>query len=73
MTNLELITIVTKFKDSSYELISLPSRKWLLAANDANTADLIDAVAQADVECGNCGCELDPFYKRALELLHAHT
>ena len=33
------------------------------------TAELIKAVEQADKECGNCGCEFDPLYKRALELL----
>jgi hypothetical protein len=31
--------------------------------------ELIKAVDQADKECGSCGCEFDPLYKRALELL----
>lgn len=30
---------------------------------------LVSAIKQADKECGNCGCELDPLYKRAMELL----
>ena len=32
-------------------------------------ASLVSAIKQADKECGTCGCELDPLYKRALELL----
>ncbi len=24
---------------------------------------------KADKDCGSCGCELDPLYKRALELI----
>lgn len=30
---------------------------------------LVLAIRQVDKEYGNCGCELDPLYKRALELL----
>ncbi len=26
-------------------------------------------IKQADKECGNCDCNLDPLYKKALELL----
>jgi len=73
MTNLELITIVTKFKESGWDLITAPAKRWLLSATDAATAELIKAVKQADAECGSCGCEYDPLYKRALELLHAHA
>ena len=27
------------------------------------------AIKQADRECGSCGCEMDPLYKMALELI----
>lgn len=30
---------------------------------------LVSAIKQADKECGSCGCELDPLYKKALELI----
>lgn len=30
---------------------------------------LIAAIEQADKECGSCGCDLDPLYKRTLELI----
>ena len=32
---------------------------------------LVAAIRQADRECGSCGCELDPLYKKALALLGA--
>lgn len=31
--------------------------------------ELIIAIETADKECGNCGCEYDDLYKRALILL----
>ena len=63
----ELKSIMQKFSGSGYDVIAVAARKWL----DGNEAreDLISAVRQADKECGSCGCELDPLYKRALELL----
>lgn len=30
---------------------------------------LVLAIKQADKECGSCGCDFDPLYKRALELI----
>jgi len=30
---------------------------------------LFAAVEQADKDCGSCGCEFDPLYKKAIELL----
>lgn len=70
----ELITIIKKFADSGWDLICEPSMAWLNANNDelvskTITADLIAAVEKADIECGSCGCEFDPLYKRALILL----
>ncbi|CZR80178.1 TPA: hypothetical protein SHW33_000431 [Clostridioides difficile] len=63
----ELKSIMEKFVASGWDLISVPAQQWLdgKADNDA----LISAIKQADKECGSCGCELDPLYKRALELI----
>ncbi len=70
MSNVELIEIIKKFSESGWELIDAPSKKWLADSKSSNaTAELIKAVEQADMECGSCGCEFDPLYKRALELL----
>lgn len=32
---------------------------------------MITAITQADKECGNCGCEFDILYKKALAILCA--
>lgn len=63
----ELKSIMEKFVVSGWDLISIPAVQWLSGAYDK--AELISAVKHADKICGNCGCELDPLYKRALELL----
>lgn len=63
----ELKTIMEKFAQSDWELISVPAKQWLDGKGDKDA--LVNAVRQADKECGSCGCELDPLYKRALELL----
>ena len=63
----ELKTIMEKFAESGWELISVPAKQWLEGKGNRNT--LIASVKQADKKCGSCGCELDPLYKRALELL----
>lgn len=70
----ELKKIVTKFSESGWDVIDAPAKAWLSAedgtgADEVATAGLIKAVEQADAECGSCGCEFDPLYKRALELL----
>ncbi len=62
----ELRTIMGKFVASGWDLISLPAQAWLDGKGDK--AVLISAIRQADNECGSCGCEFDPLYKRALEL-----
>ena len=46
-----------------------PAQAWL--DGKGNTEALISAIKQADKECGSCGCELDPLYKKALEILNA--
>lgn len=63
----ELEAIMKKFAESGWELISEPAKQWL--EGKENRDSLIAAVKQADKECGSCGCEFDPLYKRALELL----
>ncbi len=63
----ELKSIMEKFAASGWELISIPAQQWLDGKADEDT--LIAAIRQADAECGSCGCDLDPLYKRALELI----
>lgn len=63
----ELNAIMEKFAQSGWNLIAEPAQQWLNGKYNKET--LVFAVKQADKECGSCGCELDPLYKRALELL----
>lgn len=63
----ELKSIMEKFVASGWDVISVPAWEWLCGT--ANKNSLIQAVKQANIMCGSCGCELDPLYKRALELL----
>ncbi len=63
----ELKTIMGKFAASGWDLISVPAQQWLDGKADKDT--LVSAIRQADKECGSCGCNLDPLYKRALALL----
>lgn len=70
MASEELVKIIEKFAESGWDLIVAPSKKWLAVNGSAEMAEeLLKAVEQADKECGSCGCEFDPLYKRALELL----
>lgn len=63
----ELKSIMEKFSASGWDLISVPAQQWLDGKFDREA--FISAVKQADRECGSCGCEMDPLYKRALELI----
>ena len=63
----ELNIIMEKFVSSGWDLIAIPAQKWLDGENIKNS--LIVALKQADKECGNCGCELDALYKKALVTL----
>ena len=63
----ELKSIMEKFVASDWDLIAIPAQQWLEGKTDKNA--LVSAIRQADQECGNCGCELDPLYRRALELI----
>ena len=62
----ELKTIMQKFVESGWDLIAIPAQQWLDGKSDKES--LISAIKQADEECGSCGCELDPLYKRALSI-----
>ena len=63
----ELKSIMEKFAASGWDLISVPAQQWL--DGKFGREAFISAVKQADRECGSCGCEMDPLYKRALELI----
>lgn len=63
----ELVQIVTKFAESGWDLIADPSKAWL--DGNGGVKELLEAIEQADKDCGSCGCEYDPLYKRAIELL----
>ena len=63
----ELKSIMEKFVASGWDLIAIPAQQWLDGKADKDT--LVSSIKQADIECGSCGCELDPLYKRALELI----
>lgn len=63
----ELKIIMEKFAASGWDLIAVPAQEWLDGKADNNA--LISAIEQADMECGSCGCDFDPLYKRALKLL----
>ncbi len=62
----ELKNILRKFSESGWDLIAIPSEAYL--DGNGKKEDLISAIEQADKECGSCGCEFDPLYKRCLEL-----
>lgn len=61
----ELKEIIEKFAGSGWDLIAIPSKAYL--DGTGTKEDLIKAVEQADKECGCCGCEFDPLYKKCLE------
>ena len=63
----ELKTIMEKYAASGWDLISVPAQQWLDGKADKDA--LVSAIKQADKECGSCGWNLDPLYKRTLELL----
>lgn len=69
----ELITIITKFAESGWDLIDAPAKTWLKARGDSEESkvaatELISAIEKADQECGSCGCEFDPLYKKVLSM-----
>jgi len=62
----ELRSILKRFADSGWELISVPANAYL--CGESVKDELIAAVEQANEECGSCGCEYDAMYRRFLEL-----
>ena len=65
----ELRIILKRFADSGWELLSAPAAAYLAGESCKDT--LVDAVTQANEECGTCGCEYDALYRRFLALKHA--
>ena len=63
----ELKEIMEKFAGSGWDLVTVPAQQWLEGKADRDA--IVAVIKQADQECGSCGCEFDPLYKRALELL----
>lgn len=63
----ELKLILEKFAESGWNLIAIPSKEYL--DGTVTKEDLIKAIVQADKECGSCGCEFDPLYKKCIQLL----
>ena len=63
----ELKIILEKFAESGWDLIAIPSKAYL--NGNVTKEDLIKAIVQADKECGSCGCEFDPLYKKCIKLL----
>ena len=63
----ELRAIMEKFAGCEWELITGPAKQWL--SGEYDEGELVAAISEADRQCGSCGCEFDPLYKRALELL----
>jgi hypothetical protein len=62
----ELRAIITKFAESGWDLIDAPAKAWL--SGEECKDELITAIEMAEMECGSCGCEFDPLYKRFLEM-----
>ena len=71
--NNELIVIISKFAKSGWDLIDVPAKEWLNSQDEGEEIinKLVSGLKQADEECGSCGCEFDPLYKRAIKLLCA--
>ncbi len=65
--NEELKIILTKFSQSGWEILEIPAKEYLSGVDDKSS--LVEAIEQANRQCGNCGCDYDPLYKRALTLL----
>lgn len=65
----ELKEIIAAFVASGWDLIDAPAKLWIASGGAPQTREaLIAAIQQADKECGSCGCDFDPLYKRALAL-----
>lgn len=63
----EFHNILEQFAASGWDLLAVPAQNYLNGNCDKET--LRAAIEQAQRECGNCGCSLDPLYPKALELL----
>ena len=56
-----------KFAASNWGLIFIPAQQWL--DSGIENSHLIEVIQQVQQQCGNCGCELDQLYPKALKLL----
>jgi len=66
----EIVNIIEKFANSGWDLIDVFAKTWLkdkFASDNSINKNLMDVIAKADKECGNCGCEYDPLYKKVLQ------
>lgn len=64
-----LRAIAEKFAASGWPLIEVPAKKWL--DGQLPLKKLMEAVQQAQAECGTCGCEYDALYDEFLHLAQA--
>ncbi|MCL2702125.1 MAG: hypothetical protein FWE91_00750 [Defluviitaleaceae bacterium] len=72
--NQELTDIIKEFAEMGWDVLDGPAKEWLSVKDDCAklkeaTPALAAAIEKADAECGSCGCDCDPKYKKALELL----
>lgn len=65
--NPRLSEILNQFIRCGWERIADPAKAWLRGV--VSRQALMDAILQANEECGSCGCELDALYPDAIELL----
>lgn len=63
----ELTIIIEKFAVSKWDFLATPASNWLVGKIDHDA--LLRVLLQAKEECGNCGCEFDSLYPKAIELL----
>lgn len=69
----KLVEIINKFASSGYDVIEGPAKKWLEVKDEGDASiaaseELVSAIEKAKSECGDCGCELDVLYKKALAM-----
>lgn len=62
----EIRAIMEKFAQSGWDLIAVPAQEYL-DGKSSDITKLLFAVKQADEQCGSCGCEFDPLYKKVLD------
>lgn len=66
-----LQSILEKFVQADWDLISAPSKAYL--DDQCSPEVLLNALTEADRQCGSCGCDFDPLYKKAIDLISGKT